>query len=371
MRALILALLVACDTTPTYVTSKDIDQAIPRSRWNVVCKGLDMKEDRTREYATERLVAAAPKEAKDCICGHFPEGTAWDPAIASGLKGSNQDKYVGCFAERVAQADLEKRKEAVIALGLTTAPIALKTLAQIARDPATAADIRARAIEPLAGKEDYVDTMVGLLSADDKPDVRAAAAGALSGNKKRPVVTALVKAAKEDKEGAVRGAALAAAKASGAPAADKMICEAMLSDPSPAVRIAAVGAFQGTRRDSAAQCLRKRALTYEPDAGVRDRLLEVLKASPNDKAALILCDAIPFWMKSYVIEEIPDKLPGTMIVKAQNDRDWKRSYECLQKAWRKSSGYSCFARLHVGLWFREVGGKGVRVPGCPGYESKK
>ena len=112
-------------------------------------------------------------------------------------------------------------------------------------------------------------------------------------------------------------------------------------------------------------------MTFEPDAGVRDRLLEVLKSSPNDNAALVLCDAIPFWMRSYVDKDIPDKLPGTMIVKAQNDRDFKRSYECMQKAWRKSSGYSCFARLHVGLWFRTLGAKNIRVPECPGYEAKK
>ncbi len=369
MRALLLLLLTACDMTPSHVGTAEIDEAIARGKWAVACKGLEMEEDRTREYATERLVTGGYPGAKDCICARIEGKTGWDPAIASGLKSSEDDAIVGCFAERVARPDLDKRREAVVALGLISAPIARKTLASIAQDHSADADLRVRSAGALAGRSEYVDLLVGLLSTDDQTGVRAAAATALSGRKNRAVVTALVKAAKQDKEGEVRGAALRAAKASGATAADQMVCDAMMNDPSPTVRSAAVSAFHGTRRDSAAACLRKRAMTYEPDPGVRDRLLEVLKSSPNDKAALVLCDAIPFWMRSYVIEEIPDKLPGTEIVKAQNDRDWERSFACLQKAYRKSSGYSCYARLHVGLWFREVGGK-VRVPSCPGYEPR-
>jgi hypothetical protein len=365
-----LLLLLACDMTPSHVSSAEIDEAIALGKWNVACKGLEMKDARTREYATERLVTGSYPKAKDCICSKVQGTDGWDPAIASGLKGSDKDDIVGCFAELVAKTDLPKRKEAVVALSLTAAPVARKTLATIALDTTTDADLRARSVGSLSGRTEFVESLTGLLSADDKPEVRAAAAKALSGNKTRTVVATLVKAAKEDKEGVVRGAALRAAKSSGATSADQMVCDAMMNDPSPEVRSAAVSAFQGTRRDSAAACLRKRAMTYEPDAGVRDRLLEVLKSSPNDKAALVLCDAISFWMKSYVIEEIPDRLPGTEIVKAQNDRDYERSYECLQRAYRKSSGYSCFARLHVGLWFREVGGK-VRVPSCPGYEAKE
>ena len=144
-------------------------------------------------------------------------------------------------------------------------------------------------------------------------------------------------------------------------------CKAMMDDPSPEVRTAAVGAFKGTRRNSAVECLRKRAFTLEEDPGVRDKLLAVLKSSPNDNAALVLCDAIPFWMRSYVIEDIPGKVPGAKIVKTQNDRDWERSYECFERAYRNSSGYSCFARMHVAAWFREVGGKPF-VPECPGYK---
>ena len=97
MHALFLLLLAACDTTPTYVSTKDIDEAVMRSRWGVVCKGLEMKDDRTREYATERLVATRPDEAKECICTHITGSEGWDPAIASGLKGSKNDEYVSSY----------------------------------------------------------------------------------------------------------------------------------------------------------------------------------------------------------------------------------------------------------------------------------
>jgi len=85
--------------------------------------------------------------------------------------------------------------------------------------------------------------------------------------------------------------------------------------------------------------------------------------------AKILCDAIPFWLRTYNKEDIPDKIPGTDIIGAQNDRDFENSYACLQKAYAKSSGYSCFAKMYAGWWFRQVGGSAY-VPKCPGYENE-
>jgi len=369
MRALLLLVLSACDMTPNYVSTKNIDGAATSGEWNVVCKGLEMKEDRTREYATERLVRSGAPLAKDCICAHIQGKGGWDKHIANGLQRSRSDAIVGCFAELVAKPDLPDRMEAIAALSMTNAPVATKTLTAIATNTGEEAQLRARAIMSIGGLDASKDILLELLTTDTDPAVRAAAASGLSGMQARPVFKALVQAATEDQEGDVRAAALTAAKKSGASSANTMICEAMMNDSSPAVREAAVGAFQGTGRDSAIACLRKRAFTIEENPAVRDRLLEVLKSSPNDNAALILCDAIPFWMRSYVKDEIPDKLPGTEIVKAQNDRDHKRSYKCLERAYKKSSGYSCYARMHVGLWFRTFGGK-TRVPKCPGYERR-
>ena len=368
MQMLILLFLAACEMTPSYVDTKDIEQAVARRSWGTVCKGLEMKEERIRRYATEQLwKAGATTEEMSCICDHIgtPEGS-WDPAIAEGLIGLKDDAIVGCFADLVKKTDLPKRTEAVVALSQTSAPVARAALAEIA---AAEGDVeaRARAVEAIGGNPEYKDALMGLLGHDDKR-LRAAAATGLGGHKDKPIVNALIDLATKDKEGEVRAAALVAVKSSGASKAQDMVCEAMIADESPVVRMAAVKSFKGTKRESAIECLRKKAFTEESDAGVRDALLAVVKSSPRDSAAAILCDAIPYWMRTYVKTDIPDKLPGTMIVKTQNDRDWERSYDCFEKAYRKSSGYSCFAKMHVGLWFREVGGKPY-VPSCPGYEN--
>ena len=370
MRILIVLLLAACDMTPSYVDTKDIEQAVASRSWATVCKGLEMKEERIRRYATEQLwKTGAPAEELSCICDHIgTEDGGWDPAIAEGLIGLKDDKIVGCFADLVKNKDLPKRTEAVVALAQTSAPIARAALADIATADGDV-ETRARATAAIGGDPKYKDALMSLINHEDKA-MRAAAATGLGGHKDRPIIDALIELATNDKEGEVRAEALVAVKSSSASKAQDMVCKAMLEDESPAVRSAAIRSFKGTKRESAVACLRTKAFTEESDAGVRDDLLAVLKSSPRDSAAAVLCDAIPFWMRTYVKNDIPDKIPGTMIVKTQNDRDWERSYECFQKAYRKSAGYSCFAKMHVGLWFREVGGKPY-VPSCPGYENQE
>ena len=369
MRFLFFLALAACDMTPSYVDTKDIEQAAARGAWATVCKGLEMKEDRIRRYATEQLwKTKAPAEEQACICDRIAVGdNGWDPAIAEGLQSLGDDKIVGCLAALVERTDLEKRTEAVVALSKTTAPVARKTLAKVATSDG---DVAARvfAVAAIAGNKDFKADMVALLDSPEK-DLRAAAAAGLRGIKDRALTDRMIDIATNDSEGDVRAAALLTVKAAGSSKAQDMVCKAMLNDDSPAVREAAIRSFRGTRRDSAVKCLREKAFNEESNATVRDALLEVLKSSPNDNAALVLCDAIPFWMRTYVKDDIPDKIPGTMIVKTQNDRDWERSYECFQRAYRQSAGYSCFAKMHVGLWLREVGGKNY-VPSCPGYENK-
>ena len=368
MRFLLVLALAACDMTPSYVDTKDIEQAAARGAWSTVCKGLEMKEDRIRRYATEQLWKTnAPAEEQACICEHIVDGeNGWDAAIAEGLQTLDDDAVVGCFARLVERTTLDKRTEAVVALAKTTAPIARTTLAKVATADGEIAT-RVYALAAIAGNSDFKDTMVALLDSPQK-ELRAAASAGLRGIKDRGLTDRLIAIATDDAEGEVRAAALLSVKAAGSSKAQAMVCSAMLDDDSPAVREAAIRSFRGTRRDSAVKCLRAKAFAEEPNAVVRDALLEVLKSSPNDNAALVLCDAIPYWMRTYVKDDIPDKIPGTMIVKTQNDRDWERSYECFQRAYRQSAGYSCFAKMHVGLWFREVGGKNY-VPSCPGYEN--
>jgi hypothetical protein len=362
-----ILLFAACDVAPNFVDSRDVEDAAAHERWATVCRGLEMEHEKTRRVATRKLLASGVPEGKSCICQFVgKESGDWDAAIVEGLAGATDDSIVGCFAEMVRNPALPRRAEAVHALGRTNAPTTRTTLSAIAVDPGDPA-ARKVAIEAVGGFEENRAAMLTLLSDDADPAIRSAAAAALSIAKTKNVRSQLVKAAKSDPDGQVRGAALRAAKKAGAPGAHAMVCDAMLNDPSPEVRKEAVLAFKGTKRDSSVVCLRKKAFTIEEDADVREAMLTVLKSSPNDNAAQILCDAIPFWMRSYVKEDIPDKIPGTMIVKAQNDRDWDRSYKCFQKAYRQSRGYSCFAKMHVALWFREVGGTS-HAPKCPGYE---
>jgi len=72
-------------------------------------------------------------------------------------------------------------------------------------------------------------------------------------------------------------------------------------------------------------------------------------------------------VRSYLKEGMPDKVPGTDIIAAQNDRDFERSYECVARASASSGGYSCFGKKYVNGWFRELGGS-TSVPKCPGYD---
>lgn len=361
--------LTACDIPPSFVENSDIDDAMARSAYKTVCKGLEMKDDDTRRYTAMKLKSVEEPIAAECVCEFVVEGKhGWDSAIADGLKGTKRDDLAGCFAEVVKKPDLGKRLEAVVALAMIPAPSARDALNAVAQETGASTEVRVAAIDKgIGGDVKYVDTLLGLMANDSDPQVRAAAAGGLSGMKDDKVVTALKKAYDTDKEGAVRAKALGSIKKSGFAEADALICKAMLEDESPAVRSSAIGAFHATKRKEAIDCLRERALTFEEDGSVRQRLLKALKASPSQDAADVLCDAIPFFLKSYVREALPEKIPGTDIAAIQNDRDWERSYECFQKAYAKRGSYACPGKMYIGHWFRQVGGT-AHVPKCPGIE---
>ncbi len=365
---LFAAALPACEIAPNYVENGDIDDAMARSNFKTVCKGLEMKDDDTRRYAASKMKEITDPIAKDCVCQFIGQGkNGWDAAIADGIKGSDRDDLAGCFAPIVAKADLAEREAAVVALAQIPAPIARKTLGEIAAAPGGASEVRVRAIGAVAGSPDFSDMLIGLLQSDPDPVVRTAAADGLGAMKDPKITAALSEAYGKDEDGTVRAAALIGMKKAGVPEADALVCKAMMEDPSPDVRSRAIGAFRGTKRPEAVACLRERALKFEEDGNVREQLLAVLKSSPRQEAADVLCDAIPFFMRSYVKEALPEKIPGTDIAKVQNDRDWERSYACFQKAVAQSGGYSCPAKMYTAFWFREVGGNAF-IPKCPGIE---
>lgn len=368
--AVILAsmLLTACEVPPKFVENGDIDDAMARKQYKTVCVGLTMKDDDTRKYAAGKMKEITEPIAVECVCENIRDvEKGWDKAVASGLRGTDRDDLAGCFTPLVETADLPDRMEAVVALGLIPAPAARATLGKVAAEAGASAEVRGAAISAIGGDPTHTETLMGILSGDSDGAVRAAAAKGLHGIKDEAVVAALRTALDKDTEGAVRGEALLGLKKAGFDGVDELICKAMNEDESPEVRKRAISAYRGTKRKEAIACLRERALTLEEDAAVRSTLLSVLKSSPKKDAKKVLCDAIPFWVRSYMKEDLPPKVPSADIIKAQNDRDWDNSFDCIGKAYR-AGGYSCFGKLYVGHWFREVGGSAY-LPNCPGYEN--
>ncbi|NOY27244.1 MAG: hypothetical protein GXP62_15350 [Oligoflexia bacterium] len=369
-------LITGCEIAPSYVSSADVDDALARKQYKTMCVGLSMKDDDVRRYTTERFETIAdfnPPDPKGveagraCVCEHILDKQGRiDLSIARGLKSTDRDDMVQCLVDAIADPAVPHRADAVQALSRTAAKTGRDALAKLAQDDADAA-IRLVATKAIAGNSHYQDVLLKLATTDADDEIRGAAIAGLARLKGEAVTAALHKLATDDKAGSVRGAALQALKTARAEGIDDMLCKAMMDDPSPDVRVRAVMAFRGTKRDSIITCLRNRALTKEDDSGVRDAVLTVLKSSPSQKAADVLCDAIPFWMRSYVIDDLPDKIPGTDIAKAQNDRDWENSFTCMQKAYRSSRGYSCYAKMYTAWWFRQVGGTAY-VPKCPKYE---
>ena len=368
--AILLAplLLAACEVPPNFVENGDIDDAMARKQYKTVCVGLTMKDDDTRKYAAGKMKEITEPIAVECVCENIKDQTkGWDLAVASGLRGTDRDDLAGCFTPLVEDPNLPNRMEAVVALGMIPAPSARATLGKVAAEVGADAETRSVAISAIGGDPKHTDTLLGILAGDADATVRAAAAKALHGVKDDKVVSALAAALAGDAEGAVRGEALLGLKKVGADGIDELICKAMMEDESGEVRKRAISAYRGTKRKEAIACLRERALTLEEDPAVRSALLSAIKSSPKKAAKQILCDAIPFWVRSYMKEELPPKIPSADIIKAQNDRDWDQSYACIGKAMR-AGGYSCFGKLYVGHWYREVGGTAY-LPNCPGYEN--
>ena len=193
------------------------------------------------------------------------------------------------------------------------------------------------------------------------PGVRAAAAAALFG---QPTAdAALAEAVRKDADPKVRGAALVAWHVGKPANFAEVACAMLMEDPEPAARLAALTEMKATRDPALLACLKQRAMTEETSPEVRAALLRTLASSAAPEAAQVLCDAIPDWVRMYVKDAAPEE--GDDILKAQNDRDFEKSYDCVQAAVRKGGGYTCAGRAYVGAFFRELGGKGP-VPSCGG-----
>ena len=373
--ALSLVLLSACEIVPPVVTRVDIDNAFARKSWKTMCKGVEMKEDEVRQYATSRLAAVVLEKDADpegieagraCVCANMlNERGQIDIAVAKGLEDSERDDMVGCLAEVIASPGQENRKDAIKALADTKAPVAKKALAALAADTSIEPEGRISAVRAIGKSKDYKAELLGVATTPGDASVRAAAVTALARfTGDAEVIAAVGGLADADADGLVRGTALATLKGLGAEGVDGRLCAAMMQDPDPQVRRAAVLSFQGTKKPELVQCVRERALTREDDSEVRGAILTVLKSSSHDDAALALCDAIPSWVDWYSDDDMPSVVPNADIAKAQNDRDYERSLACMQKAYGKRGSYSCYGQRYIGWWYEMVGGT-AHIPFCP------
>ena len=92
-------------------------------------------------------------------------------------------------------------------------------------------------------------------------------------------------------------------------------------------------------------------------------LVDAPTPTPCPVGSDVLCDVIPAWVKTYVKDAPPSE--GDDILRAQNNRDFERSYACAQAAARQAGSYTCAGKAYVGAFYREVGGKSG-VPSCGG-----
>ena len=364
--------LVACEIPPQRVDkSKDVDEFIVRGAYASACVALKNGDDDDLRRHTAGVLEQYPSElvANNCICDalYNAEAHSWDAAVVDGLRGSKRDDFAQCLAPALADDAIKDRERVAMLLSGLGASSGFKALGDAARssdDPT----IRAAALKGLRGSGGFTDTIVGALNKASEPEVREAAAQALEGRDGKDVVKALIKAARKDEDGGVRAAALSSMVKLKTLSTDEMVCDMMMSDADERVRDAAVRAFHGSKRPTSIACLKERLVTFEESETVRASTLAALGASPRDEAALALCDSIGPFLRHYVKEKLQDDTPATNIIETQNNRDWDRSYDCVARA-KAQGGYSCYARHHLGVWIKKLGGS-ASTPWCPGMVKK-
>lgn len=360
MFAVLSALLAGClSVEPTFVTQPDIDRALRTGDLVPVCAGLKQKDEAVRTYAAEKLRDAESSDAA-CLCDHLVRDGAWDAAVLDGMKGPAKDARIGCAAKLVddpALADRVGLVNKLLALKSDTVKARLKLAATGDADPA----VRAAAVSAYSGSKDAAELAqlaAGLET--NPPEWVAAAAPVLAG---RPEAQdTLRRLAVESPDGAVRASALAAYRSYDAPDFPELLCRAVNEDADAGVRRAAIAAVRTVRDPKVLACLRTRALTEEADPTVRLVLLQSLAKNAAPDAAAILCDAIPFWVQTYVKDAPVQKESADDVVFYQNERDFEQSYACVERAW-KAGRYSRCGKAYLGQYFRELGGK-VSFPAC-------
>ena len=367
--SLLLLLLSACDLAPRYVErTSEIDVFIARQAWSSACVGLRMEDEALKRYTAERLVEYAHlPSVQGCLCDALYDGEEKEPdmAVATGIAGSEHDALATCLLPAFSESELEpdERVELIRRVGALEAKAGYEALKSIAQGDGLV-EARAAAAAAMRPCGACVGTLLELAKEAGEPGLRQAAVEGLNGRKEDKVFRALRTIAGGDADGGVRAAALEALGGDKNTGTDTLLCDALMGDDDERARAAAAASMHGTKRKRLLQCLKKRLNEEEPAASVRETALAALGASPSDYAADTLCESIGPFLRLHVKDKIADRIPGTNIIEVQNNRDFERSYECVGKALRQG-GYSCYARNHLGHWYKRLGGK-ASTPWCPG-----
>jgi hypothetical protein len=368
--------LGACDMTPDFVSIEDVGGAMQLGRYSVVCKGLEMEDEETRAYAAGRLNGLELPEAQACVCKHGIdlEAGTFDAAILNGLGTTNRDDMLSCFLKGLDVPHMEKKLDLVVALARTNAPSARTRLQDLVFDSKAEGELRARAAGSLSGQGDgdYQAKLLGVLKEEGENlgEVKSAVAMILKTNDSPEVSVALLSVSTgEENPPALRSSALESLYRIDFAAHQELLCTAALSDPDPEVRLTAVKQFHGPRKNKKGTgelaCLKKKITTEEKDGNVRQAVLDAIKASPRDEVGKVLCNATPWWVRTYVKDKHPDRMVGANIIAAQNERDWENTEACLRKAYN-AGGYTCHGTQYIAAWASDYIYFNPRVPECPG-----
>lgn len=369
----LIVLVTACETLPAKIDeSATVDQYLAQGRYRAACVGLESRDEEIVTYTAQRLVDYGHmKDARECLCAglYDPKRHKVNLPAGIGVDGSGRDDLAECMKPAIDDSQLtnEARTNAVRILGGIGSSKSYDLLVDLMKNDGDEA-VRALAAGSLRQAKSATGDLVTAMQSDKAASVRASAATSLDGHKGDEVEEALTKAALEDAEGTVRAAALAVlAKGKRNSRIDDMLCTAMMQDESADVRTAAVKAYHGTKRKDAIDCLGKRLLTEEESPEVRQAAMDALKASPNDAVNDYLCKAIGPIVKRHIENRVPTAdadTSGTHIVKAQNDRDWEKSYQCVSAALGQG-GYSCAGKWYLTNWYNALGGERP-LPTCEG-----
>lgn len=362
---------VGCEMPPRFVEeSSEVDAFLLRSAYPSACVGLEAQNADVREHTARRLAEYEHvRVANECLCKglYDAETGAIGESALRGVASSRRDDLAECVLPALSDSRVtgEGRVSVVRGLGGMEARAAYGALAELVKtDPEPV--IRAEAAKALNPSAKAVKVLVAALATDDAASVRTAAAMGLAGRKNADAEAALRTALAKDPDGSTRAAAAAALGERPSAENTGAMCTALMNDDDEGVRASVVRAWEGTRRKRVLDCLDDRMGKLEESGPVRSAILETLVSSSSKQAADMLCNNMSSWVRMYIRDKVYLEVPGSDIVKAQNDRDYERSFECVRKALRKG-GYSCYGKNYLGHWMREFGGS-ASTPLCPGME---